>query len=207
MRILFSIMLFVFANSISAQFTNADSVPVRISSITSEKTATGNKINWKVSCSLPFANFEVQRSPDGANYTTINSFQADELRCQQPFDFTDPLQLKKSFYRIKVGDIDGRIYSSKVVAFYGQAHGFDINTITPSIISQNTVINITSSSVDKVQLSIISLAGISALKKEIMLLNGNNEIKIELGHLPKGSFFITIVNSKGVVKSSSILKL
>ena len=207
MRILFLLVLFVSANSTLAQFTNTDSVPVRISSITTEKTANGNKINWKVSCSLPFANFEVQRSLDGNNYTTINSFRADELRCRQPFDFTDQPQSEKSFYRIKVGDIDGRIYSSKVVAFYGQTQGFDLNSITPSVVSQNTVINITSSSVDKVQLTIISLTGISALKKEIILLKGNNEINVELGNLPKGNFHIAIVNSKGVVKSSSILKL
>jgi hypothetical protein len=207
MKYLFSaLLIFIFA-TVNAQFISADSVPVRISSISAEKTTGGNKINWQVSCSLPFAGFDVQRSYDGVRYATIHSFQADELRCRQPFDYTDQPGAEKSFYRIKVGDIDGRIYSSKIVTIYGQTQGFDINSISPSVILQNTMVTLSASSQDKAQIFITSLQGIVVLKKEITLLKGNNYINLELGHFPKGNFNLSVINSKGVIKSGSILKM
>ena len=71
-------------------------------------------------CFLLYAKFEVQRSIDGRNYTTINTFEADQLRCKQPFNFIDRNVSGTLFYRIKVGDLDGRFSASKIVAVTGK---------------------------------------------------------------------------------------
>ena len=63
-----------------AQLVFGDSIPVRISYISGQRSGNSNQLNWAVTCFLQYANFEVQRSENGISYSTIHTFRADELR-------------------------------------------------------------------------------------------------------------------------------
>lgn len=76
---------------VQAQVSGADSVPVRLSTLDARSNGNDARLDWKVVCFLDYAKFEIQRSADGSNYTTINIFEADYLRCRQPL--TIPMQI------------------------------------------------------------------------------------------------------------------
>ena len=201
--LLFITWLWVY--SINAQNTS-ETVLVRLKSFEAAKTTNSNKLDWAVACFLNFARFEVQRSNDGINYSTINVFEADQLRCRQPFTYEDKTANGKVFYRIKVGDLDGRVYTSKTTVVIGKLKGFEIASMVPTLVSSNTTVTISSATTDKAAISITNLQGATVIKKSIPLLKGNNYILLELSNLAAGFHILTSVNSEGELKTVRFMK-
>ncbi len=187
--------------------TSNDTTPVRLSSFNATSLTNNNiKLNWKVVCFLEFANFQVQRSTDGINYTTINMFQSDRLRCKQPFDYEDQNIGGKIYYRVSVGDKDGRFSTSKIVVLTGKTKPFELISLSPSIITNNTQLNISSAIVDKVKILITNAQGIAVKHISTTLNTGTNYINLELSNLAKGCYNISIINSSSNIISTRFIK-
>lgn len=128
MKKIFTILfLLIVCTSTSAQ-SDSNYLPVRLASFDVSANNNIAKLNWRTICYLQYANFQIQKSADGKNFTTIYSFTADKLRCRQPFDFTDSSlsNLGNVYYRINVGNIDGQFLSSAIRNVYLQERGFDL---------------------------------------------------------------------------------
>jgi hypothetical protein len=160
-----------------------------------------------VVCILPYAKFEIQRSSNGISYTTINTFEADGLRCREPFDFTDVNTTGKTFYRIRVGDLDGRFYHSKIVSITGKERGFEINSLTPSLITNNTLLSISSAAKDNANVVITNFQGAIVKRVTINLNKGVTEVPIELTNIAKGNYVIAITNGVAELKTIRFVKL
>lgn len=200
------LLIFIVGLSANAQ-TNTDSTtPVRLKTFEVSKTEMGNKLHWTVSCFLTFAIFEVQRSNDGTNYTTINTFQADILRCLQPFDYEDKTALGKTFYRVRVGDKDGKIFTSKIAVITGKQKGFDIAAMYPTIVKSTAIVSITSTNTNKAQIQVYNLQGTKVLQQTSTLTNGNNDIILDCTKLAQGTYILAIQNSEGELKTIQFIK-
>lgn len=192
---------------VNAQTTQSDSVPVRVSSLVISSNGNTARLDWKVVCFLQHAKFEIQRSANGINYTTINTFQADQLRCRQPFDFTDANIFGRVYYRIKVGDLDGRFAVSKTVAASGKVNGFEINSLTPSLIHTNTTLSISSATADKAEMAIINFQGTVVKSIVINLIKGTTELLVDMNSLVKGNYILSITNKMLEIKTTRFTKL
>jgi hypothetical protein len=205
-KIFFLLIFLVNVVNLGAQFAGNDSVPVRISYLQGErKNNNSNELDWAVSCSLQFAKFEIQRSVNAVDYYTIHTFQADELRCRQPFSYSEIQNFDKSFYRIKVGDIDGRFYSSKTIVLYGKNSGFDLVSIFPSITAGKTSLVVSTATTDKIEIVITSITGTVIKKINQSIVKGSNTIPVDLSSCLKGSYLISVSNGKGAVKTGRII--
>ncbi len=187
--------------------TETDSVPVRVSYFTAANNINKNMLNWKVVCYLNYANFQVERSTNGSDYTTINTFTADRIRCQSPFNLEDRLSSWRTFYRLKVGDRDGNFSTSKVVVVFGKEKSFEINSITPNLVINNTLLRVFSSERGTVEISVTNQQG-NVVKRQSMLLNkGNTELELDLSILSKGLYFLKLRNSASEVRIAKLIKL
>ena len=158
-------------------------------------------------CFLQYAKFEIQRSANGINYNTINTFEADQLRCRQPFDFTDANISGRVYYRIKVGDLDGRFAVSKTVAVSGKVNGFEINSLTPSLINTNTTLSISSATAEKAEIAIINFQGTVVKRIAINLNKGTTELPVDMISLAKGNYILSITNRLLEIKTTRFTKL
>jgi hypothetical protein len=193
--------------SYSQVISPTDSTPVRVSFFNVAQNNNKTILHWKVVCYLNYANFDVQRSTNGTSYTTINTFTADRFRCQSPFDFEDAISPNRTFYRLRVGDKDGNFATSKVLVAFGKEKSFEINSITPSLISSNALLSISSANIDKADILITNYHG-RLLKRVVSTLNkGLTEIKLNLNELPKGLYIISVRNSLADIRTTRIIKL
>lgn len=190
-----------------AQSGTNDSVPVRVSYFSAVPTNNKIKLNWKVVCFLQYANFDVQRSTNGSDYTTINTFTADRLRCQSPFVFDDVQPDVRTFYRLKVGDKDGNFSTSKVLVAFGKEKSFEINSITPNPITGNTLLSISSAENDKINISISNYSGVLVKRIQTKIAKGVTDINLKLDELSKGLYNVSVINSSLDVRTIKIFKL
>ncbi|OSZ77114.1 hypothetical protein CAP36_11910 [Chitinophagaceae bacterium IBVUCB2] len=208
MRIVFLIISFLcFGLIVNAQSSGTDSLPVRLSTLEARSNGNDARLDWKVVCFLDYAKFEIQRSSNGTTYTTINTFEADQLRCRQPFDYTDANISGKAFYRIKVGDLDGRIYNSKIVAVTGKEKGFEINSLTPTMVTTNALLSISSASADNAQIAIANFQGMIVKRIAVKLNKGVTELTIDVAYLAPGNYVLTLTNGFSDRKTVRFTKL
>lgn len=187
--------------------TSNDTTPIRLSSFNATSLANNNiKLNWKVICFLDFANFQVQRSTDGINYTTINMFQSDRLRCKQPFDYEDQNIGGKIYYRVSVGDKDGKFSTSKIVLLTGKTKPFELIGLSPTLVTSNTQLNISSAIADKVKILITNAQGLSVKQISTTLNTGTNYINLQLSNLAKGFYNISVYNTNATIISTHFIK-
>lgn len=207
MKKIITILLAITTTFLAQSQTSNDTTPIRLSSFNATSLANNNiKLNWKVICFLDFANFQVQRSTDGINYTTITMFQSDRLRCKQPFDYEDQNIGGKIYYRVSVGDKDGKFSTSKIVLLTGKTKPFELISLSPSIITTNTQLNIASAIADKAQILITNAQGIAVKQISTTLNTGTNYINLELSNLTKGCYNISIINSSSNIISTRFIK-
>ncbi len=207
MKKIITILLAITTTFLAQSQTNNDTTPIRLSSFNATSLTNNNiKLNWKVVCFLEFANFQVQRSTNGINYTTINMFQSDRLRCKQPFDYEDQNINGKIYYRINVGDKEGKFSTSKIIVVTGKSKPFEIISLSPSIITTYTQLNISSAIADKAQILITNAQGITVKQISATLNTGTNYINLELSNLAKGFYNISVHNSTANIISTRFIK-
>lgn len=189
--------------------TDSSYVPVRISSIDAVSNSDNNKLVWKTACFISYAKFDIQRSYDGVNYSTINTFSADQLRCQQPFDYSDFAADQfagKVFYRLKVGDLDGRVYNSKIVSVFTRGQGIEINSLLPTIVTSSAALSISSSAADNSVITVTNANGVVVKTISVKLVRGVNNVQIAASELSAGNYWLTIKTSKEWTKTIQFVK-
>lgn len=172
------------------------------------KGSVANTLNWSASCSSSQATFEIERSSDGKNFTTINSITASQARCAQPFSYDDAnaLLAGTSFYRIKMVDVDGRISYTTIVKVGAQAKDMQLVGILPNPASNTAQLNITTSKKDKVELSVVSIEGKVMSKSTVQVQSGSSIVSLDVSSLSNGVYFVKGIFSDGQTNSIRFVK-
>lgn len=208
MKKIFSfIILFVIYNEISAQ-GDSNYLPVRLSSFDVGVNNNIAKLHWSTICYLQYANFQIQKSADGKNFTTINTFIADKLRCRQPFNFSDSSfsNLGNVFYRINVGNIDGEFFSSAVRTVYLKEDGFNLVSIYPTTVNSSLNFSLSDNRNESFWAAIINESGAIVKKQQFQAVNGITKYIINADNLPAGVYWLQIFNRKGNSKTAKFFK-
>ncbi len=182
--------------------------PVSLSSFEAEVNNNFAKLKWKTICYLTYANFQIQKSFDGATFSTINSFSADRLRCTQPFELVDSSgnQPGNVFYRINAGDIDGNFYYSKIIKVLNSKGAFEILSVYPSMIHSSANIVLSSPQDDNINMKLINTTGRIIKQFSYRMKKGVSNFIIDFGNVSAGNYWISSVNSKGVQRSIAVVK-
>ena len=198
-------LLFIAVLPVQAQVLTGDSIPVRLNSLEAGRVNNNNQLSWRVTCSLDYAFFDIQRSADGISYSTIHTFQADKNRCLDPFSYIDQHNSVKSFYRVRVGDLDGKFYTSKIVVAFGTTEGFDI--LFPGIVTGTTVpLTVAATSNDILNIRVTSSCGYPVIQKQAAVLKGTSSIPVSVQGLPGGIYIISVTNGYGAVSVTRFFK-
>lgn len=205
--LLLIILLAGYWNIGSAQ-TDSSYYTVRLSAFETSVSNNIAKLYWKTTCFLQYANFQIQKSVDGINFTTTNSFTADQLRCQQPFEFFDSTitNYGSIYYRINVGNIDGRFYHSAIRRVYLLAKGFEIISVYPTITNSTVSFNLSTSERAICQARIINQNGIPVKWMQLQVPQGLFIYSFQTGDLPRGYYWLQVINEKEEVETKSFLR-
>ncbi len=190
------------AQSDSAFFT------VRLSSFDVSANNNISQLHWKTVCYLQYANFEIQKSTNGTDYTTINSFTADRLRCLQPFDFVDSALSNQGnvFYRINVGNIDGTFYHSLIRRVFLKEKGFDLVSVYPTIATDAINFSVSNAENETFRAIVIDQRGIIVKEQKHQAPKGLYYYNFRVDNLPSGYYLLQVLNEKGEIKTAKFIK-
>lgn len=154
------------------------------------KTGATALLNWNtIEIIYSLNGFEIERSADGKNFTSIAFVNANSL--QQNYSFTDFNLLSSiTYYRIKMVDNRGNFKYSIVVAVFNKSSGFVITALIPNFVSSNMVMMLSSDKNEKIEFNIVTIDGKIVERFSNNLIKGNNEINIDCSRLPSGNYQI-----------------
>ncbi len=182
-------------------------LPIAIQYFNAAKGNGYNTLNWKAACSSDKAVFEIERSTDGRNFTTINTVTATQAECAQSVSYVDNTILTGVvFYRIKTVDVDGKAAYSVIIKLGGQQSDIKLAGVLPNPVMNTAQLNIVTAKKDYVNLSIVSMEGKLVHRSTVQLQAGSSVISLDVTNLQKGLYIIKGVFADGETSSIKFVK-
>jgi hypothetical protein len=208
MKKVISFLIFIILYHGTVAQSDSNYLPVRLSSFEVGVANNIAKLHWSTICYLQYANFEIQKSIDGKNFTTINTFTADKLRCLQPFNYIDSSlsNLGKVFYRINVGSIDGNFSTSAIRSVYLKEEAFNLLSVYPTIASTSLNFSLANNTDETIWAVIVNGSGKIVGKQQYKGFKGITRYQITTDNLPGGFYFLQVANGKGNSQSIKFIR-
>ena len=170
-------------------------LPITLVYFNGAKTNAGNFLNWKVNCTSVSVGFEIERSANGRNFTSIGALNATQARCLTPFDFADSKPLAGvNYYRIKITDVDGKVSYTNVVAINNKKSGIELVGLQPTLVYSEAVLYIAAAKAGKLQIAVTDNVGRQIQTRTITVAEGDNKVKLNFGNLAAGVYNLSSIN-------------
>jgi hypothetical protein len=208
MKKVIAITFLIAESQIALSQADSSYFTVRLSAFDASVSNNITKLHWKTVCFLEYANFQIEKSVDAKNFITIHLFTADRLRCQQPFDFSDSsLSIPGTvFYRINVGNIDGKFYHSTIRRVDIKEKGFNLINVYPTIAVSSINFSITNSINEIFHAVIISQSGRIIKNKNLQVPKGLSNYNFETADLPPGYYWLKVMSDLGDSRTTKFVK-
>jgi endoglucanase len=179
-------------------------LPLHIFSLSANRVVDGAIVRWEVDQPGEIATFELQRSLDGSNFTTINILQADAAKkIYNVNDNSVETRTNDVYYRVKEITQQGRPYYSSIVklALKQQA----TISIFPNPVNDRLVINGYTAADDKLSASIFDADGKMVHRQQWLQPRGSYSNTIAVDKLPAGIYLLQL-SGKQLQQSVRIVK-
>lgn len=173
-------------------------LPVKLNSFTAAKNGDAVNLKWQTEYEQNSSHFNVQRSTDGANFTTIGTVQAKgTISTATDYNFTDNTiatlnGAKTIYYRLQQLDKDGRTEQSSIINVkYETADGLLAVLQNPAVNELRLQIAIKQQ--QPVQLTITNAQGQTVTNKQVTLQPGQTFTALPINKLAAGAYYVTII--------------
>lgn len=183
-------------------------LPISIEYFKGVQTENKHVLSWKANCSSASVTFEIQRSADGLHFTSLNNLTASQVRCSQPFDFTDEHPVSGiNYYRIKIIDIDGKLTYSNIISLTLKTKGIELVSLSPNpVIKNNPVLKINTGDNSLVHIVISDFAGRFVRNQTAQLIPGINPVILNTQSLARGVYQVTAYSAGSAPKTLRLIK-
>ncbi len=196
--------------AITGIYKEKSTLPLNIISFSATENQNGVQLLWKADNESSVDHYEIERSADGWNFTTISQ-QKKSANSSGPnsYTYTDIPTAQSSqtlFYRVKQVDMDGHYSYSKTLAIKRNTLSREVS-IYPNPVSDHLYINISGKQNSIAILSVWNAAGVKVISQQLNLAAGNNSFSVNgIERLPEGIYQIHLRLPDGSVISKPILK-
>lgn len=182
---------------------SGNALPVSITSFKGEQRGNINVLSWITATEINNEGFEIQRSADGTNFSSIGFVHSkgdngnSNLIVNYSFNDVKPL-IGTNYYRLKQLDKDGKYIYSEVVAVRGaKPSQLDIVSIYPNPTTNTLSIALNAPKTDKVTYVVSDISGRVIITLQVNVMVGNNLHNINVTNLAKGTYTIKAICASG----------
>lgn len=183
-------------------------LPVKLVSFTGAFKNNATNLNWISENQTNLAYFDVERSTNGADFTSLTWKNATGGNTgRQLYSYNDDLTFAGGstfYYRLKMVDVDGSFKYSNVIMIRKSDNMSDQLSITPNPVKNaaNATVRISATVSAKAELSVVDMAGRTVLSQQEQLTEGLNSITLNnLNHLQAGMYLLKVNNGETVTST------
>ena len=164
-------------------------LPLTLLSFDAEKKGGKVETKWQTEQEVNTDYFEVERSTNGVNFSSIGQVKATGLKQKSNYSLMDntPPQSNTLYYRLKMLDKDGTFEYSKVKSISSKASKGDIK-IYPNPISNTIKAELTSITSGDIDISVVDAFGKVVLTSKQKISEGLNTLNLDCPHLAAGLY-------------------
>jgi hypothetical protein len=172
------------------------------------KANGNNALSWQANCTSPTAEYILQRSSDGANFSDIDSIQAaTATECSLPYNFNDYTATgSRVYYRLEMIDQNGKISISQIELILNDANTIQLMNVKPNPVQTEAWLNISASENQNVELVIFSIDGKQLVRQTINVVGGMNTIDLHTLSLASGMYIVRGVFMNGQTNTLTFVK-
>lgn len=184
------------------------SLPAGILSFTATAQGKSAALNWVTATELNNTGFDIQKSFDGNNFTTIGFTPTKAVNGNSTtnisYQFVDPVSSPGiTYYRLKQVDKDGRFTYSKTVAVTTNTTG--INILYPNPAKSVLNVQVAGNANSRVTYMVTDVSGKRVLAGQTTA-TVQTVIPVNVSSLAAGTYFITIQAANKNVGTSKFVK-
>jgi len=179
---------------------NNFSLPVTLLNFTAARAKTDVNLNWQTAQEINAANYFVERSQNGFDFTGIGTVAAmGNSTVKQSYSDVDrnaaALNTGTLYYRLKITDKDGSFSYSKIVSL--QPDGIDKALILyPNPAHTSAIVQFTAATAKKYTIAVTAADGKVLRRINIAASAGSNRVVIDVHDLPQATYLVNITGNK-----------
>jgi hypothetical protein len=153
-------------------------------------------LSWTVATNEVVDKFILEKSTDGLNYAPLAEMNSTYRSGKETYNYVDPMQNEKSFYRLKIVEHAGSASYSRVLIFQSDNSIADkLKIINNPVLDDRITFKYVNSTVQLIQMRILDLTGRIQLQQTITNKEGLNLSSILLpSGLAPGMYILDIVS-------------
>jgi hypothetical protein len=161
--------------------TNTIILSVKMLSFTGNRTNDDINLNWAVAANEMADRYEVQRSTDGINFTTVGSVRSTDKTGNQSYAYkSTDTDSEQSFYRLRIFNKNGQVEYSETLLFRNSGIIKQKVTILNNPVRDKLMLSINTTDEQSLNLRLYDLSGHSLLQTTITAYKGINKVNIPL---------------------------
>ena len=182
---------------------DGSALPVRLVDFKGERIGAKNQLSWSTASEQNNRGFELQRSADAENYSTLTFVQSKAVNGNSSsalsYQFADEKPFAgNSYYRLKQVDFDGKSTYSNIVLIKGvRTSAITMSAVYPNPVREILKVILSAPNNNTVRLIVTDVAGKVVLQKAADVIMGDNNLSVNVGNLPSGSYMIKAVCANG----------
>jgi hypothetical protein len=182
---------------------SCDVLPASVLSFNAQLKNGYTELRWNASNENNLHMYEMQRSADGRNFTTIGNVSAKGAGViEAAYTFTDPVAVSnKVYYRLKLvaAGNEAQKFSNVLVVSAAQTGMFGIsNLVNPFAAKIN--FQLTAEKKETVQLQLLDAIGNVISKTNVAVSKGINALSLDAPlYLQRGNYLLRVISSSGTV--------
>jgi hypothetical protein len=173
-------------------------LPLKMGDFSASKQVAGIRLGWETLHEQNTAYFDVERSSNGADFTTIGKVTAKGYSSsKEQYNFTDAAPAPgTNYYRLKLADADSRFSYSQTIVIKNTNDLVNIE-IFPNPVSDLLQVQLPAKQNGPATITITDAMGKLIFTKPVQLSTGNNATGIPVRQLPNGVYQFTLENKDG----------
>lgn len=158
------------------------------------------KLDWKSEHEVNFSHFNIQRSFNGIDFTTIGKVNGSGNSYATAYDHTDHDLVHFSntvvFYRLQMMDDDGTFEYSKILRF---DLGKQVSPVTlyPNPASSHINLAFSQETTETTVITIAGMNGAIVKSQSSKIPAGRNSLQIDVSTLPAGNYILSLQRAAG----------
>jgi Secretion system C-terminal sorting domain len=170
-------------------------LPVKIISFNGQNRGGINILNWQTSEEINSKEYKVERSVNGNTFSVIGTIPAGG-NSGRLYSFTDIQPANKSWYRLRMIDVDGHQELSNIILIQQNEKQNQLR-LYPSLANASVTVEITTVQNQLCQLFIFNAEGRMIKSETKNITQGINRLLLNVSNLPTGAYYIIIVKNEG----------